>query len=63
MLANRWVWVVAGFVTQMGLALLFPYVRELVAENVAGTALSVLNVVGVGGEFVTPILTGALPEG
>jgi nitrate/nitrite transporter NarK len=52
--------VVAGFATQMGLALLFPYVRELVAENVASTALSVLNVVGFGGAFVTPILTGAL---
>lgn len=52
--------VVAGFVTQMGLALLFPYVRALVAENVAGTALSVLNVVGFLGAFATPVLTGLL---
>lgn len=54
--------VVAGFVTQMGLALLLPYVRELVDENVTGTALSVLNLVGFGGAFLTPILTGVIIE-
>ncbi len=55
--------VVAGFVTQMGLALLLPYVREIVDENVTGTALSVLNMVGFGGAFLTPILTGVIIEG
>ena len=54
--------VVAGFVTQMGLALLLPYVREIVDEHVAGTALSVLNLVGFGGAFLTPILTGVIIE-
>lgn len=54
--------VVAGFVTQMGLALLLPYVREIVDENVTGTALSVLNMVGFGGAFLTPILTGVIIE-
>jgi nitrate/nitrite transporter NarK len=52
--------VVAGFVTQMGLALLLPYVRELVAANVAATALSVLNMVGLAGAFSAPVLTGVL---
>ena len=54
--------VVAGFVTQMGVALLLPYVREIVDDNVAGTALSVLNLVGFGGAFLTPILTGYIIE-
>jgi len=52
--------VVAGFVTQMGLALLLPYVRELVETNVAATALSVLNLVGLTGAFSAPVLTGML---
>lgn len=52
--------VVAGFVTQMGVALLLPYVREVVDEGVAGTALSVLNLVGFFGAFSAPILTGAI---
>ncbi|MFB6268273.1 MAG: nitrate/nitrite transporter [Halodesulfurarchaeum sp.] len=54
--------VVAGFVTQMGLALLLPFVRELVDAHVAGTALAVLNLVGFVGAFVTPVLTGVLIE-
>jgi nitrate/nitrite transporter NarK len=52
--------VVAGFVTQMGLALLLPYVRELVETNVAATALSILNLVGLTGAFSAPVLTGML---
>ncbi len=52
--------VVAGFVTQMGLALLVTYVRELVAETVAATSLSVLNLVGLTGAFSAPVLTGLL---
>ena len=52
--------VVAGFVTQTGLVLLLPLVRELVAENVAATALAVLNTVGFLGAFSAPIVTGAL---
>lgn len=54
--------VVAGFVTQMGLALLLPYVRELVEANVTATAIAVLNLVGFAGAFLTPILTGTLIE-
>ena len=54
--------VIAGFVTQMGLALLLPYVRELVDPHVAGTALSVLNLVGFVGAFSAPIITGVIIE-
>jgi len=54
--------VIAGFVTQMGVALLLPYVREVVETEVAGTALSVLNLVGFLGAFSAPIVTGVLIE-
>lgn len=53
---------VAGFAVQLGLALLFTYVRELVAANVVGTALAVLNTVGFLGAFSAPIVAGALLE-
>ena len=52
----------AGFFSQLGLALLYTYVRELVAANVAGTALAVLNAVGFFGAFVAPILTAEIFE-
>jgi nitrate/nitrite transporter NarK len=54
--------VVTGFVTQVGLVLLFPYVRELVEENVAATAFAVLNTVGFLGGFSAPVVSGALIE-
>ncbi len=50
--------VVSGFVTQMGIAVMLPYVRQFVARDVAGTALSVLNLVGFLGAFSAPVLTG-----
>ncbi|MDY6817882.1 MAG: MFS transporter [Halobacteriales archaeon] len=54
--------VVAGFLIQLGLGLLFTYVRELVAKNVVGTALAVLNAVGFLGGFSAPIITGTIIE-
>jgi sugar phosphate permease len=54
--------VVIGFVTQVGGALLYTYVRELVALNVVSTALAVLNTVGFLGAFVTPLVSGLLFE-
>lgn len=54
--------VIAGFVTQLGLVLLIPLVRELVAANVVGTALAVLNTVGFLGAFSAPVVAGALIE-
>jgi nitrate/nitrite transporter NarK len=54
--------VVTGFVTQVGLVLLLPYVRELVADNVAATAFAVLNTVGFLGAFSAPVVSGTLIE-
>lgn len=54
--------VVTGFVTQVGLVLLLPYVRELVADNVAATAFAVLNTVGFIGAFSAPVVAGTLIE-
>lgn len=53
---------VTGFLTQVGLVLLFPYVRELVANNVAATAFAVLNTVGFLGAFSAPVVSGRLIE-
>jgi len=54
--------VVTGFVTQVGLVLLIPYVRELVADNVSATAFAVLNTVGFIGAFSAPVISGTLIE-
>jgi predicted MFS family arabinose efflux permease len=54
--------VVTGFVTQVGLVLLLPYVRELVADNVAATAFAVLNTVGFLGGFSAPIVSSTIIE-
>lgn len=54
--------VVAGFVSQVGGALLYTYVRELVSPSVVSTALAVLNMVGFLGAFSAPLLTGILYE-
>lgn len=54
--------VIAGFFSQIGLVLLYVYVRELVAPNVVGTALAVVNALGFLGAFAAPILTGLLIE-
>jgi predicted MFS family arabinose efflux permease len=53
---------VSGFFIQLGLALLFTYVQELVAANVVGTAVAVLNAVGFLGAFSAPVVAGALLE-
>lgn len=54
--------IVTGFVTQVGLVLLLPYVRELVADNVSATAFAVLNTVGFLGAFSAPVVAGTLIE-
>ncbi len=54
--------IITGFVTQVGLVLLLPYVRELVANNVAATAFAVLNTVGFLGAFSAPVISGRLIE-
>lgn len=54
--------VVAGFSVQLTVAIVIPFVRELVDEKVVGTAFAVLNTVGFFGSFSTPIVTGVLLE-
>jgi len=51
---------VAGFAVQLCLGLVFAYVRELVAPEVAATAVALLTSVGLAGAFVAPIAAGAL---
>ncbi|MFB6170942.1 MAG: nitrate/nitrite transporter [Haloarculaceae archaeon] len=51
---------VAGFAIQLCLGLVFAYVRELVAPEVAATAVAFLTSVGLAGAFVAPIVAGAL---
>ena len=50
----------AGFAIQLGLGLVFAYVRELVDPEVAATAVAVLTSVGLAGAFLAPIAGGAL---
>lgn len=54
--------IIAGFAMQLGLVLLIPLVREQVDDNVAATALSVLNTVGFVGAFSSPIIAASLIE-
>jgi predicted MFS family arabinose efflux permease len=51
---------VAGFAIQLGLGLVFAYVRELVDPEVAATAVAFLTSVGLAGAFLAPIAGGAL---
>ena len=51
---------VAGFAIQLSLGLVFAYVRELVAPEVAATAVAFLTSVGLAGAFLAPIAGGAL---
>jgi predicted MFS family arabinose efflux permease len=51
---------VGGFAIQLGLGLVFAYVRELVDPAVAATAVAFLTSVGLAGAFVAPIAGGAL---
>ena len=51
---------VAGFAIQLGLGLVFAYVRELVDPEVAATAVAFLTSVGLAGAFLAPIAAGAI---
>jgi nitrate/nitrite transporter NarK len=52
--------VVVGYFVQVGLALLFTYVQEVVTDDIAGTALAVLNAAAFFGAFSAPIISGLL---
>ncbi len=51
---------IAGFGIQLSVGLVFSYVRELVAPEVATTAVAFLTSVGLAGGFLSPIVGGAL---
>lgn len=53
---------IAGFAIQLMIGLSFTYVRELVDERVAATAVALQAAVGMGGAFVSPIVGGAVIE-
>lgn len=52
----------AGFFIQFTLGLSLAYARELVAENVAATAIAVATGVSLAGAFVSPIAAAAIYE-
>jgi len=52
----------AGFAIQLTLGLSFTYVRELVEDNVAATAVAFQTSVGLAGAFVSPIAGGAVVD-
>ncbi|MFC5973564.1 MFS transporter [Halomarina salina] len=53
---------VTGFAVQLTLGLSFTYVRELVTEQVAATAVAFQTSVGLAGAFVAPIIGGRLVD-
>jgi nitrate/nitrite transporter NarK len=54
--------VAAGAAIQLGIGLLFSYVREVVPEEVAATAVSLLTAVGLVGAFLAPVVAGQLVQ-
>jgi len=52
----------AGFAIQLTLGLSFAYVRELVVQRVAATAVAFQTSLGLAGAFLSPIAGGALVE-
>lgn len=53
---------VAGLAIQLLLGLVFVYVRELVSQRVAATAVATVTTAGLGGAFVAPIVGGTVIE-
>ncbi|SEP12275.1 MFS transporter, NNP family, nitrate/nitrite transporter [Halogranum amylolyticum] len=54
--------VAAGLTIQLQMGVIYTYVQNFVDDNVVGTAVAVISVVGWLGEFVSPVITGALIE-
>lgn len=52
----------AGLFVQLGIGLFYAYVDEIVAPNVAGTAIAVLSTLGFLGSFSAPVVAGILIE-
>lgn len=51
---------IVGFALQLTIGLSFAYIRELVAERVAATAVAFQTAVGLSGAFVAPVAGGAV---
>jgi nitrate/nitrite transporter NarK len=54
--------IVAGLFVQLGMGLIFTYIRELVDPPVKATAVAFLTSIGVLGAFSAPVIAGALIE-
>lgn len=54
--------VAAGLTIQLQMGVIYTYVQNFVDDNVVGTAVAVISVVGWLGEFMSPVITGALIE-
>jgi len=54
--------VVAGLFVQLGMGLIFTYIRELVDPPVKATAVAFLTSIAVFGAFSAPVVAGALIE-
>lgn len=54
--------VLAGFFIQLVIGIVYTYVRELVAPNVAATAIATLTSVALFGAFAAPLVAGWLIE-
>jgi len=52
----------AGLFVQLGIGLFYTYVDDIVAPNVAGTAVAFLSMLGFLGSFSAPVIAGVLIE-
>ncbi|MFB6311178.1 MAG: nitrate/nitrite transporter [Salinirussus sp.] len=54
--------VLGGFSVQLGIGIYYTYIRELVEDRVAGSAIAVLSMASFAGGFVAPVFAGWLIE-
>ena len=54
--------VLSGYFVQLGIGLFYTYVRELVDDNVAGSAIAALSMASFFGGFTAPAVAGVLIE-
>ncbi|MFB6184229.1 MAG: nitrate/nitrite transporter [Haloarculaceae archaeon] len=50
--------VLAGFFVQLQIGLLYPYVQEFVPDNIGGTTIALVSVMGWLGTFLGPVVVG-----
>jgi len=54
--------VLSGYFAQLGIGIFYTYIRELVDEHVAGSAIAVLSMASFSGGFSAPLVAGWLIE-